>query len=94
MNKEFVKTELENEINSIINSNLDTFKNTSAFLNKLEMWSTKFGEVEDFTEVISKKLNEIIERYGIVFRDENEKNELIAFLKPTIQELIVKNIKK
>ncbi|MES2804091.1 MAG: hypothetical protein V4652_00885 [Bacteroidota bacterium] len=94
MNKEFVKTELENEINSIINSNLDTFKNTSGFLNKLEMWSTKFGEVEDFTEVISKKLNEIIERYGIVFRDENEKNELIAFLKPTIQELIVKNIKK
>jgi hypothetical protein len=94
MNKELVKIELENEINSIINSNSDTFKNTSGLLDKLEMWSTKFGGVEDFTEVISKKLNEILERHSIVFKDENEKNELIAFLKPTIQELVVKNIKK
>ena len=94
MNKELVKTELENEINSIINSSSNTFENTSGLRNKVAMWSTKLGGVEDFGEIISKKINEILERHNIVFKDENEKNELTAFLKPTIQELIVKNIKK
>lgn len=94
MNKELIKTELEIEINSIINSNSDTFKNTSGLQDKLKMWSTKLGGIEDFSEVISKKLNDILERHNIIFKDENEKNELILFLKPTIQELIVKNVKK
>lgn len=94
MNKELIKTELEIEINSIINSNPNTFKNISGIQDKLKMWSTKLSGVEDFGEVISKKLNEILEKHKIVFKNEDEKNELILFLKPTIQNLMVKNIKK
>lgn len=94
MNKELIKQELENEINSIIESNSNTFNNTSGIVEKLEMWSTKLGGVENFGEVISKKLNEILEKHNIKFKDENEKNELILFLNPTIKKLILKNIRK
>ena len=94
MNKELIKTELENEINSIINSSSKTFKNTSGLQGKLAMWSTKLGGVEDFGEVISKKLNEIIDKHEVKFKDENQKNELINFLNPTIKQLIIKNVRK
>lgn len=94
MNKELIKEELEKEINLIIESNNDSFKNTSGLQDKLKMWSTKLGNVEDFGETITKKLNEILEKHNIKFKDENEKNELILFLNPTIRELIIKNIKK
>ena len=90
MNKELIKKELENEINSIIKSNNDTFNVSS----KLKMWSTKLSGVEDFGEVISKKLNQILEKHNIKFKDENEKNELISFLNPTIKQLMIKNIRK
>ncbi|NCQ11949.1 MAG: hypothetical protein GW809_07375 [Bacteroidetes bacterium] len=94
MNKELIKEELEDEINLIITSNSKTFKSTSGLQEKLEMWSTKLGGVEDFATTITKKLNEILEKHNVKFKNESEKNELITFLNPTIKELILKNIRK
>lgn len=94
MDKEEIKNQLINEVNSLMNTDGNSFTNTHGLLDKLEMWKTKLGNVEDFGEQIVAKLNEIIKNNNIKFKDEAEKNELISFLQPTIQELIVKNIKK
>ena len=94
MDKELIKTELIEEIELIIKSKTDTFKNTSGIVEKLEMWNTKLDSVEDFIVVISNKLNEILERHKIVFKDESEKKELNEFLKPTFNQLVIKHIRK
>lgn len=93
MNKELIKKELSAEITALIDSDSITFDNTSGLVGKLEMWQAKLDNVKDFSQTIIDKLNEILQNHNIEV-NEIEKSELLEYLKPTVQDLIVKNLRK
>lgn len=87
MDKEAIKNDLIREVEILINSNVNPVKTTSGF-NKLEALGNHIDTLEDFSEKITDKLNKILQTKNIKFENEDEKNELILYLKPTITELI------
>ena len=92
MDKEAIKDELIRESELIINSTSNPVKRASG-LNKLKALGNHLKTTEDFNQKLTAKLNEILEEKNITFEGENgeeEKNELIEYLKPTITELIKK----
>ena len=93
MDKEKIKSELISEVNKMINSNPDKFKKSMGLTDKLDMWSKKIGNADDFSKKIIDKLNEILNKHSVKFKDDSEKNDFLKFINPTIKELIVKNIK-
>jgi hypothetical protein len=94
MDKEAIKNELIREVENLINSTNNPVQSASGF-GKLEALGNHLSNVDDFTKKITDKLNEILNVKNIRFDGENgeeEKNELISYLKPTITELIKKYI--
>ena len=90
MYKEAIKNELVREVELIINSTRNPVK-SSVGISKLKALANHLGTIEDFTKKINSKLNEILKEHNITeFESEEEKNELIQYLKPTVTELIRK----
>ncbi len=94
MDKEAIKQELIRECELIINSTDNPVKRASGF-NKLEALGNHIDTTDEFSKKITDKLNEILVAKNLRFdgeKGEEEKNELITYLKPTIIELIRKYI--
>lgn len=89
MDRDEIKNELVREVEEIINSKSNPVKRATG-LNKLGALSTQAGTLDDFTKKITEKLNEILVNKKIVIENEEEKNEFMEYLKPTITELIRK----
>lgn len=90
MDKEAIKNELIREGELIINSTKNSV-NSSTGISKLKALANHLGTLEDFTNKINDKLNDILKEQNITkFDSEEEKGELIKYLKPSIIELIRK----
>lgn len=92
MNRDKIKQLLIKEIENQFQKNENKFRNTKG-LDKLNAWSEKFSKTPEFSELIIDKLNEILTKENVDFKDENEKNEFIKFINPTIKDLITKFIR-
>lgn len=92
MDKEAIKDELIKECELLISSAKNNKHN--AGVTKLEALANHIGTVGDFTKTINVVLNEILKQQNVTkFKNEEEKSELLVFLKPTIAELMRKYIK-
>lgn len=76
-----------------INSKKENQFRNAEGLDKLNAWSEKFGKTPDFSKSIIDKLNEILEKENVNFKDDQEKNTFIEFINPTIKDLITKFIR-
>lgn len=92
MDKEKIKNDLISTMESfIVQSN--SFDGKEGIIEKLEMWQTKLRGVKGFSDLILEKLNEILENENVEFASDFEKEEFIEYIKPYVQELIVRQIK-
>lgn len=89
MDKEEIKNELFREIESMINSKSNPVKRASG-LNKLNALSEQANSLDDFTAEITIKLNEILKSKDVVLGNEKERDDLMEYLKPSINILIKK----
>tara|TARA_R110002051_G_scaffold306845_2_gene377634 strand:- start:603 stop:884 length:282 start_codon:yes stop_codon:yes gene_type:complete len=92
MDKERIKQKLITEVENQFQKQENQFRKAEG-LDKLNAWSEKFGKTPKFSELIVDKLNEILEKENIEFKNEQEKNEFLEYINPTVKDLITKFIR-
>ncbi|MCE7057967.1 hypothetical protein LZF95_25000 [Algoriphagus sp. AGSA1] len=92
MDKDKIKEELISEMGKVILQS-ESFNRVEGVIEKLEMWQKKLKTVKGFSGLILENLNKILERHNVEFSNELEKSEFIEYIKPSIQDLIVRHIK-
>lgn len=92
MDKERIKQKLITEVENQFQKQENQFRKAEG-LDKLNAWSEKFEKTPKFSELIVDKLNEILEKENIEFKDEQEKNEFLEYINPTVKGLITKFIR-
>ena len=86
MNKEEIRNQLIEEVQDLLTHKYK--RKPSKGLDALKGLANHFKGSEDFGNVITKTLNSILQKNEVKFESEEEKKNLITFLKPTITDLI------
>ena len=92
MKKEEIKTELIKRGQKISDDIRRNVPKSSGMLAQIKNVAERIKTTDNFAKEITKTLNSILRENDVTFRD-NEKQELITFLKPTIAELIKRHIR-
>ena len=93
MDKDQIKTELISEVEILLSLNKKKLANTAAGIGKIKAMADHAGKMDDFSNRIIDILNEILQKNKIELNNEDDKNELLAFLKPTVADLLRKYIR-
>lgn len=92
MTKEEIKNELIRKVENLLRLNENKMRRAEG-LDKLNAWQEKFDKTPDFSKLIVDKLKEVLVENKIDFKDENDKNDFLEYIKPTVKELVVKFMK-
>jgi plasmid rolling circle replication initiator protein Rep len=85
MNKENIKNELITEVQKLLNLSENKIGGNSG-LGKNQAMAEHMGKADNFSKKIVDLLNEILVKEKIEFKNEKEKDSLIEYLKPTIND--------
>lgn len=88
MDKEAIKDELISECEKLINSAKNS--QSTVGVSKLKAMANHLGTIDDLTKNINIKFNDILNQQNI---SDEERRELMMYLKPTVVELVRKYIK-
>jgi len=92
MDKDQIKTELISEVEILLSLSKKKLANTAG-IGKIKAMADHVGKMDDFSHRIIDILNEILKKNKIELNNEDDKNDLLAFLKPTVADLLRKYIR-